>query len=105
MQWRSLEGVLILLTDAGELTTTTNSLTVPALVPGTVYQFRLSALTLNGRGAEVRISGQTQFSRGEPANAYMAIKCSLTSDGVLFLVFRQQLGILPTPDGTNTELH
>lgn len=50
--------------DSGETNITTNSVKIPALVPGTMYQFRVSAITQSGRGAEVILNGQTQDDQG-----------------------------------------
>lgn len=41
-----------------------NRITITALVPGTIYNFRVSAVTGSGRGAEVSVRAQTMFSRG-----------------------------------------
>ena len=64
VEWSSPEGVLVLFKDSGEATATTNRIKVSALIPGTTYQFRVSAVTQSGRGAEVGIVGQTQYSQG-----------------------------------------
>ena len=64
MEWRSPEGFLVLLEDSGEVTAAANRIKISALVSGTTYQFRVSAVTQSGRGSEVTISGQTQPSQG-----------------------------------------
>ena len=64
VQWRSPEGVLISFEDANEVTTTDNRIAITALVPGTIYTFKISAVTESGRGTEVMVTGQTMFSRG-----------------------------------------
>ena len=50
--------------DSGETNATTNRIKITALVPGTIYQFRVSAITQSGRGAEVVLSGQTKNDQG-----------------------------------------
>ena len=50
--------------DSGATNVTTNGIKIPALVPGTMYQFRVSAITQSGRGAEVILNGQTQDDQG-----------------------------------------
>ena len=45
VEWRSPEGVLVHFVDSGEATTTTNGIKISALVPGTTYLFRVSAIT------------------------------------------------------------
>ena len=64
MQWRSPQGVLLSFEDANEVTVTDNRVTIPALVPGTIYTFKVSAVTQFGRGAEVMATGQTMFPTG-----------------------------------------
>ena len=55
--------MLIFLDDSGEITAPTNMITITALAPGVLYEFRVSAITEQGRGAEVSIQGQTMFNR------------------------------------------
>ena len=64
VEYRSPEGVLVIFEDSGNITAMMNRITVRALVPGSNYQFRVSAVTSSGRGAEVSIAGQTQVSNG-----------------------------------------
>ena len=64
IEYRSPKGVLVIFEDSGEVTATINSITIQALVPGSSYQFRVSAVTTSGRGAEVSVPGQTQVSYG-----------------------------------------
>ena len=64
IEYRSPQGVLVIFEDTGEVTATINSITIRALVPGSSYQFRVSAVTTSGRGAEVSVPGQTRVSYG-----------------------------------------
>ena len=64
IDYRSPDGVLVIFEDIGEVTVTLNSITIPALVPGSIYLFRVSAVTSSGRGAEVSVPGQTRASNG-----------------------------------------
>lgn len=64
VEWISPKGVLVLFEDSGEAMASTNRIKIPALVPGITYQFRVSAITLSGRGAEVDIDGRTQPTQG-----------------------------------------
>jgi hypothetical protein len=65
IEYRSPEGVLVIFEDTGEVTATINSITIRALVPGSSYQFRVSAVTGSGRGADVNVLGHTQASHGD----------------------------------------
>ena len=64
VEWRSPQGVLVRFEDTGEAMATTNGIKISALAPATTYQFRVSAITQSGRGAEVGLVGQTQPSPG-----------------------------------------
>jgi hypothetical protein len=64
VEYRSPAGVLILFEDSGNITTTINRITILGLVPESSYQFRVSAMTGSGRGAEVSVSGQTKLAYG-----------------------------------------
>ena len=64
VEYRSLQGVLVIFEDSGQVPAAINSIIVQALVPGSNYQFRVSAVTSSGRGAEVSTFGQTRFSYG-----------------------------------------
>ena len=64
VEWRSQEGILIQFEDHGETNVMTNSIKVSALVPGTTYTFKVSAISQSGRGAEAVIDAQTQPSQG-----------------------------------------
>ena len=64
MEYRSPQGVLVLFEDADNITTTINRITISGLVPENTYQFRVSAVTGSGRGAEVSVSGQTRPAYG-----------------------------------------
>ena len=64
VEWRSPDGILVQFEDRGETNATTNSLKVSALVPGTTYTFKVSAISQSGRGAEAVIDAETQPSQG-----------------------------------------
>ena len=61
--------MLILVDDSGEMSAPINMITVMTLSPGTVYDFRVSAITEQGKGAAVSTQGQTLYNRdGENHN-------------------------------------
>ena len=72
VEWRSPEGILIQFEDHGEMNTATNSIKVSALVPGTTYAFKVSAISQSGRGADVVIDAQTQPSTGTDIHVYVS---------------------------------
>ena len=51
---------LVQFEDSGEISVTDTSATISPLVPGTNYLVRVSAVTQNGRGAEVTRYGTTR---------------------------------------------
>ena len=53
VEWRSPGGYLIQFEDTGEVSVTDTAAVVSPLIPGTSYQFRVSAITSSGRGGEV----------------------------------------------------
>ena len=83
--------------DSGETNVTTNRIKVPALVPGTMYQFRVSAISQSGRGAEVILNGQTQDDQG----TYPSTMIITTVDLILFC---SEFGLFPTTYGTCQKL-
>jgi len=62
VEYRSPQGVLVLFEDSGNVTATINRITIRGLVPESRYQFRVSAMTTSGRGAEVSVLGRTRLS-------------------------------------------
>ena len=59
IEWISPEDVYVMIEDRGETNTSINSIKISALVPGTTYTFKVSAITQSGRGAEVMFTGTT----------------------------------------------
>ena len=59
VEWRSRGGVLTRFSEANEVTTIQNGITLIALTPGTNYQIKVSAITESGQGAEVTTFGRT----------------------------------------------
>lgn len=59
IEWISPENYLVTFEDRGDTNTSTNSVKISALVPGTTYTFKVSAITPSGRGAEVTVTGTT----------------------------------------------
>ena len=68
VEYRSPQGVLVLFEDSGNVTAPLNSITIQALVPESSYQFRVSAVTSFGRGAEVSVPGHTRLAHGTYIN-------------------------------------
>lgn len=77
VQWRSPQGVLINFEDANSTMTVDNRITITGLVPGTIYTFKVSAVTESGKGAEVVATGQTMFSRGTSQTVDSCVKIIL----------------------------
>ncbi len=65
--WVSRGGMLVQFLESGELQTDYTSLTVRPLTPETNYQFKVSALTEKGEGAEVVQYGRTSEASGGEA--------------------------------------
>ena len=59
VEWISPEDVYVRFEDRGETNSSINSIKISALVPGTTYTFKVSAITQSGRGAEVMLTGTT----------------------------------------------
>ena len=59
IEWRSAKDVFVQIEDRGATNTSTNHIKISALVPGTTYTFKVSAITQSGRGAEVMFTGTT----------------------------------------------
>ena len=53
VEWRSPGGYLIQFEDSGEVSVIGTTAIVSPLIPDTSYQFRVSAITSDGRGGEV----------------------------------------------------
>ena len=53
VEWRSPGGSLIRFEDSGSISVTGTTTTISPLIPGTRYQFKVSAITSRGNGAEV----------------------------------------------------
>ena len=70
VEYRSPRGVLVLFEDSGNVTATVNRITIRGLVPESNYQFQVSAVTNSGRGAEVRVVGQTRLAYGTKHTAW-----------------------------------
>ena len=64
VEYRSPQRVLVLFEDSDNVTATINRITIRGLVPESRYQFRVSAVTSSGRGAEVGVLGQTRLAHG-----------------------------------------
>ena len=97
VEWRSSEGILIQFEDRGETNATANSLKVSALVPGTTYTFKVSAISQSGRGAEAVVDAQTEPSQGTSI-LFTAFCNFLTS----FCVFSYRgSGLFPASNGPN----
>ena len=63
VEWRSpADGYLIQFEDSGEMTVTGTTATVLNLIPSTRYQFKVSAITANGRGGEMSSFALTRAS-------------------------------------------
>ena len=63
VSWRSPSYDLVQFEDSGETTVTDTTVTVSPLFPGTNYLVRVSAVTQNGRGAEVTRYTTTRTSQ------------------------------------------
>ena len=63
VEWTSPNKVIVQFKDSGAVNTSTNSVTITPLMPGTMYMFKVSAITRSGRGAEVMVDGQTTNER------------------------------------------
>ena len=101
VQYRSPQGVLVLFEDSGNVTATINRITIRALVPGNNYQFRVSAVTTSGRGAEISVTGQTQRSSGNK----LGNELLHSIDKLIVLICRYVLfGILPNSNWTDSKL-
>ena len=65
IEWVSPQQTLVMFNENGVTTTSTNSVTLTQLTPGTTYRFRVSAITQDEeRGAEVLVSGTTTEATG-----------------------------------------
>lgn len=62
VEWRSPGDYLIQFEDSGEVSVTGTTVTVPNLIPSTRYQFKVSAITANGRGGEMSSFALTRAS-------------------------------------------
>ena len=59
--------------DTGKVTTTGTTITVSQLIPGTRYLFRVSAVTQNGRGAEMNLESQTETAQSDDGKTRVSI--------------------------------
>ena len=95
VQWRSPKSVLVLFEDSNKVIATVNRIKISALVPGTTYQFRVSAVTESGRGAEVSVIGQTLSSQGNLRcilELLITLLCSYLFQGVWWLISKFEWG-------------
>lgn len=60
MEWRSADGVLVRFSEFNTVNSIRNGVLLVALTPGTSYQIKVSAITEDGQGAEVRTTGRTR---------------------------------------------
>ena len=51
--------------DTGKATTTSTTIKISQLIPGTSYLFRVSAVTQKGRGAEMNLMSQTEIAQSD----------------------------------------
>lgn len=63
VEWRSPGGYLLQFEDSGDVSVTGTTATVSNLIPSTNYQFKVSAITANGRGGEMSSFALTQASQ------------------------------------------
>ena len=73
VEWRSPGGYLIQFEDSGKLSVTGTTATVANLIPSTSYQFKVSAITANGRGGEMSSFALTRASQEGIALYYILI--------------------------------
>ena len=95
VQWRSPKSVLVLFEDSNKVIATVNRIKISALVPGTTYQFRVSAVTESERGAEVSVIGQTLSSQGNLRcilELLITLLCSYLFKGVWWLISKFEWG-------------
>ena len=64
VEWRSHNGNLVQFEHTGEARVSGTSIKVSPLISGTNYLFKVSAITLRGRGEEVTKSGDVLTSQG-----------------------------------------
>ena len=65
VEWRSPGGTLVRFKDSGEISVTGTTVTVSPLIPGTRYQFKVSAITPTGRGVEISVFESTKIYSGK----------------------------------------
>ena len=63
VEWRSPGHYLIQFEDTGTVTVTGTTAVVSNLIPSTNYQFKVSAITANGRGGEMSSFALTRASQ------------------------------------------
>ena len=59
--------------DSGKATTTGTTIKISQLIPGTSYQFRVSAVTQKGRGAEMSLVSQTERAQSDNGKTRISI--------------------------------
>ena len=64
VEWRSPGGYLLQFEDSGDVSVTGTTATVSNLISSTNYQFKVSAITANGRGGEMSSFALTRASQG-----------------------------------------
>ena len=59
--------------DTGKATTTSTTIKISQLIPGTSYMFRVSAVTQKGRGAEMNLVSQTERAQADSGKTRISI--------------------------------
>ena len=71
VEWRSPGGYLLQFEDSGDVSVTGTTATVSNLIPSTNYQFKVSAITANGRGGEMSSFALTRASQEGILSLYL----------------------------------
>ena len=74
VEWRSPGGYLLQFEDSGDVSVTGTTATVSNLIPSTNYQFKVSAITANGRGGEMSSFALTRTSQEGILSLYLISK-------------------------------
>ena len=82
VEWRSPGGYLIQFEDGGEMSVIGTSAIVSPLIPDTSYQFRVSAVTSDGRGGEVSSLGTTLTTQDGNTGIICSVLAKLLSSSL-----------------------
>ena len=104
VEWRSPRGYLIQFEDSGEITVTGTTATVSNLIPSTRYQFKVSAITANGRGGEMSSFGTTQATQNQEGTYSNCISLGKHDIVIIFFLFDRETGLLSASIKTSLQL-